>query len=365
MDVGIVGLPKSGKTTIFNAVTRGSAETAAYAAVDRPNVGVAKVADPRLDRLAEIFGPRRSVPAEVVYVDVPSAPGDLGESGSISGELLNHLQGADALLVAARAFDDPSVPHPRGGVDPYRDAETMLAELALADVVILERRAARVDEGKKGAPAAQREALDRERALLDRLQSGLESGVPIRQQPLSADEARLIEGFQLLTAKPLIILFNVGEESVPDIPALESGLAARWSGSSVRAAALCAKLEMELTQMDPEDERDFREDLELTDAGIDRMMRVSHEVADLVTFFTGNANEVRAWTVERGVQVARAAGKVHTDMERGFIRAQVVSFQDLSRCGAVAEARRQGLVRREGRGYAVAEGDVIDVLFNV
>ena len=154
MDVGIVGLPKSGKTTIFNAVTRGSAETATYGAVEKPNIGVAKVADGRLDRLAEVFNPKRSVPAEVVYVDVPSAPEDLGESGGIAGELLNHLQSADALLVAVRAFDNPSVPHPRGGVDPYRDVETMLAELALADMTVLERRLTRIAEGAKGARGA-------------------------------------------------------------------------------------------------------------------------------------------------------------------------------------------------------------------
>ena len=365
MDVSIVGLPKSGKTTIFNAVTRGSAETATYGAVEKPNIGVAKVADGRLDRLAEVFNPKRSVPAEVVYVDVPSAPEDLGESGGLAGELLNHLQSADALLVAVRAFDNPSVPHPRGGVDPYRDVETMLAELALADMTVLERRLTRIAEGAKGARAPEREALDRERALLGRLQAGLESGAALREQALTVDEERALEGFQLLTAKPLIILFNVGEDRISEIPTLEEDTASRWSGPAVRTAALCAKLEMELTEMEPEDEVEFRESLELTDAGIDRMMRVSHEVSDLVTFFTGNDNEVRAWTVARGTQVSRAAGKVHTDLERGFIRAQVVGFHDLSRCGTVAEARRRGLVRQEGKGYTVGEGDVINVLFNV
>ena len=366
MDVGIVGLPKSGKTTIFNAVTRGVADTATYGTGDkRPNIGVAKVPDPRLSVLEELFKPKRYVPAEVTYVDIPSAPEGLGESASIAGEFLNHLQRADALLVVARAFDDPSVPHPAESIDPYRDVETMLSELTLADLAILERRLTRVAEGFKGAKAPERDALVKEQALLDRLKSGLESGAALREQQFSDEDARLIEGFQFLTAKPLIILFNVGEEQLPKVSSLEEELSSRWATSLTRTASLCGKLEMELVQMDPEDEQEFRDSLQVADSGVDRMIRVSHDVSDIITFFTGNSNEVRAWTVARGTQAAGAAGKIHSDFERGFIRAEVVAFDDLAQSGSLAEARKRGVLRQEGKTYVVDEGDVVNVLFNV
>ena len=366
MEIGIVGLPKSGKTTLFNALTRGSAELAAHGTPQaKPNIGVAKVTDPRLDVLETIFKPRRLVPAEVTFVDLPAAPEGIGETRGIFGELLNQLQRADALLLVTRAFEDPSVHQAANGIDQIRDVDTMLYELAFADLEILDRRQMRLAEGSKGAKAPERDALAREQGLLTRLKEGLEAGTPLRDQSLSQDEARLLEGFQLLTAKPLIVVVNLGEAQLSDIESLVNGVSSVLAGPRVRATALCGKLEMELAQMEPSDEQEFRQSMELGESGIGQMIRMSHQVQDLVTFFTGNANEVRAWPITRGTPAVKAAGKVHSDFERGFIRAEVIGFDDLARCGSLAEARRQGMLRQEGKGYAVKDGDVINILFSV
>ena len=366
MEIGIVGLPKSGKTTIFNALTRGSAELAAYGSPQaKPNIGVAKVPDYRLEVLQRIFKPKRVVPAEVTYLDIAAASEGLGETRGISGELLNHLQRADALLLVTRAFEDPSVPHVANSVDPVRDVEAMLYELAFADLEVLDRRQTRLAESSKGARASERDALAREQALLTRLKEGLEAGTPLRDQSLSQDEARLLEGFQFLTAKPLIVVVNLGEAQLSDTEPLVNGVSSVLAGPRACATALCGKLEMELAQMEPSDEQEFRQSMGLGESGLEQMIRMSHEVLDLVTFFTGNINEVRAWPVPRETPAVRAAGKVHSEFERGFIRAQVIGFDDLARCESLAEARRQGLMRQEGKGYPVKDGDVINILFNV
>ena len=366
MDIGIVGLPRSGKTTIFNAVTRGRAEVATYSAVaGKPNVGVAKVPDHRLDRLAEVFKPRRTVPAQVSYLDVPVPSEGLPSTRGIAGEFLNQLQNTDALLVVARSFEEPAVADAEEGMDAARDVEAVLMELSFSDLEILERRLGRLGTDLKGAKAPEREAVEREQGLLLRLKEGIEAGTPIRDQGLGGDEARLIAGFQLLTEKPVIIVANVGEDRLPEAGDVEAELSKAFDGPGVRTGALCGKLEMELAQMDREDEQELREGLGAGESGLVRMISLSHEVADLVTFFTGNDNEVRAWTVARGSTALEAAGKVHSDFERGFIRAEVIGSDELVESGSVAEARRRGVLRREGRTYAVEDGDVLNILFNV
>ncbi|MGH2541455.1 MAG: redox-regulated ATPase YchF, partial [Ardenticatenaceae bacterium] len=334
MDIAIIGLPRSGKTTIFNAVTRGSAEVAAYGSPQgKPNIGVAKVPDERLDVLTGMYRPRRTVPAEVVYVDIPAAPEGLGKTRGISGEFLNHLQRADALLVVSRAFEDPSVTHIADTIDPFRDIETMMYELAFSDLEILERRLSRIGDGFKGARGTERDALAKEQALIERLKAALEGGAPVRDQSLTSDEQRMLGGFQFLTGKPLIVVVNVGEDQIGDIPEIEERLAAEVAAPRIRAAALCGKLEMELAQMDEADEQEFRESLGAGESGLNRMIRVSYDVLDLVTFLTVGEDEVRAWPVTKGTPAAKAAGKIHSDLERGFIRAEVVKYADLVRCG--------------------------------
>ena len=366
MDIGIIGLPRSGKTTLFNAVTRGSAEVAAYqGAQSSPNVGIAKVPDGRLGRIAEVYKPKRVIPAEASYVDIPGAPEGLSKAGDIAGEYLNHLQRTDILLVVARAFQDSSVVHVEDSIDASRDADTVLLELSFADIAVLDRRLARIEEGAKGAKAPEREALDRERSLLARIREPLADGTPIREVTVTDDEARLLEGFQFLTAKPFIIVANVGEAQISEAAELRARLSSSFDGPGVRTEVLCGLLEMELAQMDPAEEQEFREGLGAGESGLDRMITLSYEVAGLVTFFTANQNEARAWAVPTGTPALKAAGKVHSDFEKGFIRAEVLAFDDLDDCGSIAEARRRGLLRQEGKGYVVQDGDVLNILFNV
>ena len=363
MELAIVGLPRSGKTTVFNTVTRGAAQATAFSAQRQPTIAVARVADARLRPLADIFQSRTVTPAEVSYVDIPSAAEGPGQTRGVYGEYLNPLQHADALIVVARAFDDPTVPDGGDGVDARRDFETMLYEMAFVDLEVLDRRLSRLDEASKGAKAAERDTLNRERELISRLNAGLEEGTAIRDQTLGADDALRVEGFQFLTGKPLILLVNAGEEHLGDLEALEAAATSGFEG--VSAAAICGQLEMELAQMEPDEEREFRESMDAGESGLDRVIRLSFQVLDQIIFFTGNSKEVRAWTVARGATALRAAGRVHSDLERGFIRADVVTHGELMRVGSVAEARRQGVLRQEGKSYLLADGDVMQVLFNV
>ena len=365
MQITIIGLPYSGKTTIFNAATRGSAQVAQYSSASRPNIGVAKVPDARLDTLTEIYQPSKTTPAEITYVDLPAAPEGLGKTRGVSGAYLNQLQTADALTIVARNFEDPSVPDGGDGVDAFRDIETMLYELTFADLEIMERRIERIDQNSKGARSSERDALIRERALMTSLKEGLESGVPIRNQDLSADERKRVNEFQFLTAKPVIVVVNAGEDQVDEIDEIQVRLDAEIAEGDVLTAVLVGSLEMELAQMSTEDEAEFRESLAVGESGLDRMVRLSYQALDQITFFTGGPKEVRAWTLTNGDSAERAAGTVHSDMQRGFIRAEVVTYDDLARCGSEAESRRQGVLRQEGKGYVVNDGDVVHVLFNV
>ena len=365
MEVAIVGLPQSGKTTVFNAATRGAAEVAAYAGDGRPNLGVAKVSDDRLGHLSAIFGSKRAIPNEVRYLDLPAPTGTPSVGAGVSGERLTHLQQAEVLAIVVRAFESPSVPPPPGGLDPARDAGALVDELALADLELLERRLARVEAGFKGAKAAERDTLTKERGLIESIMSKLEDGVAVRDQELSAEVDKALSGFSLLTAKPVIVVGNAGEEAIEDMGALEERLAMAFPGRAVNATAICGQLEMELAQMDPEDESEFRASLDLAESGLDRMIGLTHEALDLVTFFTANASEARAWTVSRGTTVLEAAGRIHSDFEKGFIRAETIAFEELSRCGTIAESRKMGLLRQEGRDYTVRDGDVVNILFNV
>ena len=270
------------------------------------------------------------------------------------------------LLIVARAFEDDSVPHIADSVDAHRDVDTMLYELTFADLDILERRLARVAEGFKSAKPAQRDALARERDTLARVKADLEAGVHIRNQALTPDETRLLSGFQLLTAKPLVAAVNVGEDQLADIPSIEARLADEVQTARVRTAALCGSLEMELAQMDAAEEGEFRASLGVAgESGLERLIRLCYEALDLISFMTVGEDEVRAWPIVKGTPAIKAAGKIHTDLERGFIRGEVVTYADMVRCRTLAEARKDGVLRQEGKGYIVQDGDIMHVLFNV
>lgn len=362
MNIAIVGPPDAGKTTIFNAVTGVGPGAGAYASGGRPNVGVAKVDDPRMELFETLFRPARTVPAEITFIDLPPSYGsDEGKPLSVSGESLNHLQRADCLMLVVRAFEDRSVPHDDDGIDPVRDLRSMRDELALADLLIVERRLSRVEDAFKGARAPERESLRREEAMLSSLRTSLEEGEAVRERRLAPHEARMLEGFQLLTAKPLMAVVNIGEDQISDSGPSEERLAA----ARVPAAALCGLLEAELTAMEPDERREYRQSFGLVESGIDRLVRLARRAAGLITFFTGNDREVRAWQVTTGTTAVEAAGKVHSDMARGFIRAEVVAHGDLEDCGSLADARRRGLLRQEGRDYQVTDGDLVNILFSV
>ena len=366
MEIGIVGLPKSGKTTVFNALTKGKAETGAYApATAGPNVGVAKVPDPRLEALEQIFHPKRKIPAEVTYVDVAAPPKGLGKGEGITGQFLAHLSNVDAVLHVVRAFEDARVPHIEGSIDPERDAATMELELAFSDLAITERRLERIETSLKAAKPHEREAFSREQALLTRTKTALESESPIREQQLTDDEKRLISNYQFLTAKPLLLVFNIGEERLPEASSLEEEWRAKYQRPQFQVVVLCGKLEMELSQLEDADAQQFRSSMGLEEAALNRMLTLSYELLGLISFFTVVSDEVKAWTIHRDTPAVKAAGKIHSDMERGFIRAEVISYEDLVSCGSSAEARKRGLLHVEGKNYIVRDGDIITFLFNI
>ncbi len=365
MDVGIIGLGQSGKTTVFNAVTRGKAQTG-YGGGHEPNIGVVKVPDRRLDVLTAMYHPKKTTPAEIRYIDFPAAGANFGKGEGPGGQFLGEVRKADALIHVLRAFADPSVPHPEGRVDPARDAATMDLELAFADLALIERRLDRLTAELRSTKAGERGQGERERALLERLKAALEAETPLRAVPLSEEEHKLVSGYRFLTLKPLLLLLNAGEEDVSRREDLEEALRARYPQPHTEVAALCGKLEMELLDLSAEEAAEYRADLGLgEETGLDRAIRLSYDLLGLISFLTSGPDECRAWTVEKGATAPRAAGKIHSDLERGFIRAEVVRYEDLVACGSEAEAKKRGLLRTEGKSYVVQDGDVLHILFNV
>jgi len=366
VNIGIVGLPRSGRTTIFNALTHGQVDTGRYSQETlAPHIGTAKVPEPRLKVLADMFQPKRVVPASVTYVDIGASVKDLAKDKGIGGQWLAQLSAVDALLSVVRAFRDESVPHVEGSLDIERDITNMGLELAFSDLALLERRLERIETSLKGAKPPERPALLREQELLVKIKERLESDVPIRELALTAEEGKTLAGYQFLTAKPLLVVINIGEDQLSQAESLEKELSARFTQPKCRVITLCGKLEMELAQLDEAAAGALRTEFGLKESGADRIVRLSYELLGLISFFTTVSAEVKAWSIQRGTEAVKAAGKIHSDMERGFIRAEVISYGDLTKCGNLVEARKRGLLRLEGKNYIVQDGDVITFLFNV
>jgi len=366
VQIAIVGLAASGKTTVFNTLTRGHAETGGYGALTL-NVGVVKVPDERLDRLAEIFKPKKIVHADVTYVDLPAPPASReGHVGTeeLPAEHLARLRESDALLHVVRVFDDPSVPHPEGSVDPARDLERLDLEFILADLAIAERRLERLTTSGRHGPPAEREANEREEAILQRLKGELEAGRPIRDAGLTDDEAKAVRGFRFLTEKPVLVLLNVGEADLAEAPALASSIAAGYDHRTALVDHLSARIEMELGELEPPDAAVFMAELGIAESSLERVIRLSYRLLGLISFLTAGPDEVRAWPVPDGATAVDAAAAIHTDLAKGFIRAEVVAYDDLVSLGSTAEARRHGVLKSEGRAYRVRDGDVIEILFS-
>jgi ribosome-binding ATPase len=360
MKIAIIGLPNSGKTTVFNALTRGTAETATYSSGQlEPNLATVKVPDARLGILARMFNPKKVTPADVQYVDVGGLSSGAGQSGGLPPALLNYIGGADALLHVARDFADEAVPHPEGRIDLVRDVAAVDLELAFSDLGIIERRLSKLSTEIGKMSTKDRELRIAERDLLLRLQGELEADRPIRDVELSEEEDRILRGYQFLTAKPLLLVVNIGEEQIKDPP----GFAYPHRRSGV--VAICGKVEAELAQLDDEDAQAFMDDLGISEAARDRVIAESYELLGLLSFLTTGPDEVRAWTIRRNTPAVEAAGAIHSDIQRGFIRAEIVAYDDLIKAGGMNEAKKAGTVRLEGKTYIVKDGDVCHFLFNV
>ncbi|HEV8516089.1 MAG TPA: DUF933 domain-containing protein [Candidatus Limnocylindrales bacterium] len=367
MRIAIVGLAGSGKTTVFNTLTRGHAETGGYGGLT-VHVGVVKVPDARLERLTELFHPKREVPADVTYLDLPAPPTpplDAAAPPEIPAEELSHLRTADALLHTVRAFEDPSVPHPLGGVDAWRDLEQLDLEFTLADLAVAQARVEKLRSGGRHGSPAEREANERELAVLERIVEALGEGRPVRDLRLTEDEAKPVRGFRFLTQKPVLVLLNVGEADLERLDSLVGGLRDRYVHEATTIDGLSARIEMEIGELDPASATAFREELGLSGSSLDRVIRLSYALLGLISFFTVGPDETRAWTLSEGSTALDAAAQIHTDLARGFIRAEVVPVEELLALGSTAEARRHGKLRSEGKGYRVRDGDVIEILFNV
>ena len=366
MQIAIVGLAGSGKTTVFNTLTRGHAETGGYGGVTL-NVGVVKVPDARLDTLAGIFKPKKIIHADVTYVDLPAPPASSeGHVGTeeLPADHLARLRDSDAMLHVVRAFEDPANPHPDGSVDPDRDIERLDLEFMLADLAMAERRLERLKTSARHGTPAEREAAEREEVVVRRIHAGLEAGSPIRDLGLDPDDEKAIRGFRFLTQKPVLVLLNVGEGDLAAAPALVARVTAAYDHRHALVEALSARIEMELGELEADEALVFMDELGIAESGLDRVIALSYRLLGLVSFLTAGPDEVRAWPIPDGSTAVDAAAAIHTDLAKGFIRAETVHYEDLVALGSMAEARKHGKLRSEGKTYRVKDGDVVEILFS-
>ena len=354
---GLIGFPASGKTALFQLLTS-AREAPRPAGKQDANVGVSRVPDARLDELTALFKPKKHTPATVEFADMGGA--STGKTGAAALLDVAPFRNADALLHVVRMFRDPSVPHAAGSVDPARDVRTMEDEVILADLGVVERRLERLERDLKKAGAAAE--LKKEQEILQRCRTLLEEGKPLRDLDLPADDARRLRGFQFLSAKPLLIVLNLDEEDLPQADrAVElAGLQDFVKGANTRAVPICAKIELEIAQLDPADATAFMADLGLRESGLDRVIRASYDLLGYISFFTVGEDENRAWSIPRGTNAQNAAGEIHTDIQRGFIRAEVCRYEHLLSRGTLAACRDHAELRLEGKEYVVLDGDVIN-----
>jgi ribosome-binding ATPase len=353
---GLIGFPASGKTALFQLLTS-ARDAPRPGGRQEANVGVSRVPDERLDRLTELFRPKKHTPATVEFADMGGTAGKTGAAALLD---VAPFRNADALLHVVRMFRDPAVPHSAGSVDPARDVRTMEDEVVLADLGVVERRLERLERDLKKSSAAAE--LRKEQELLIACRALLEDGKPLRVLDLPPEDARRLRGFQFLSAKPLLLVLNLDEADLPEAArAVElAGIDAYVQGRNTRAVPICAKIELEIAQLDPADAAAFMADLGLRESGLDRVIRASYELLGYISFFTVGEDENRAWSIPRGTNAQAAGGEIHTDIQRGFIRAEVVRYEHLLARGTLAACRDHGELRLEGKDYIVLDGDVIN-----
>ena len=364
MKLGIVGLPNVGKSTLFNALTNAGAESANYPfCTIEPNVGVVAVPDSRLDVLAEMYNPEKYTPAVIEFVDIAGLVRGASKGEGLGNKFLSHIREVDAILHVIRCFQDDNIIHVDGGIDPMRDLETINLELIFSDMEILERRMDRVRKAMKGD-----KTLAAELETLEKVYAGLEEGKCARAIELTEDELVTIADANLLTLKPIIYVANVSEDEAGTEPTeneMYMKLKAHAESEHAQVMAICAGIEAEIAELPAEEKAMFLEDLGISESGLDRLIKASYTLLGLISYLTAGPKEVRAWTITKGTKAPQAAGKIHSDFERGFIRAEIVAYDDLMKCGTINAAKEQGLMRSEGKEYVIADGDIVLFRFNV
>lgn len=367
MKVGIIGLPQTGKTTLYNALTRSNVDVHQFGGGE-VHVGVIPVPDPRFDYAVSVCQPKKATPATIEFTEggarIERAERQ-GQGDKFGTDFFANVRTMDALVLVVRAFEDPTVPLPLGGLDPRREAETILEELLLADLTVVEGRLERLEKARSQkrqtpAEAAEQQVLETIKAHLDALQ-------PVRTLPLTEEEQRSIRSYAFVSGKPLILVANVGEDEIgASTPSSLAGLAEYAASQDIPLVTLSAKVEMEVAQMAPEEEREFLEAMGIPEAARDRLIRAAYAALGLISFFTVGEDEVRAWTITRGTNALGAAGKIHSDLARGFIRAELMAFSDFQEAGGCwDEAKHSGKMRLEGKEYIVLDGDILHVRFKV